>query len=101
MESMLDKLNRSIEMRKLDEHLANDMMYIIDYFIALQLQAKNLPVKERYDFIVKEYRKALADWFESNNKTHPIYLEKIRTKESGPYSETAFDINHQPNLLNL
>lgn len=84
-----------------EEKLADILMYLIDSFISLHLRAKNLKQKERYEFLVKNYRQILADEFETNIKSHPIYLNQIKNKESGPYAETAFDINHQPNLLNI
>lgn len=84
-----------------ENKLTDILMYIIDSFISLQLQAKNLPINKRHNFLVKNYRKILAEEFEHHIKNHPIYLNHIKTKESGPYSPYAFDINHQPNLLNL
>ncbi len=84
-----------------EEKLADILMYIIDSFISLHLRAKNLKEKERYKFLIKNYRKVLTDEFEKHIKSHPIYLYQIKTKESGPYAKDAFDINHQPNLLNL
>ncbi len=84
-----------------EEQLADILMYIIDSFISLQLRAKNLEVRDRYDFLVKHYREIVSDEFERLIKSHPIYLHQIKTKESGPYSKYAFDVNHQPNLLNL
>ncbi len=90
----------------LQRQFTDSLMYIIDSFISLQLRAKNLPIKERYAYITENYRKIIADEFEFRIKknhieNHPIYLENIRNSESGPYAPTAFDINHQPNLLNL
>ncbi len=76
------------------------MMYLIDAFIRLQLTAKNLPKKDRYDFLVKNYRKLLIEHFEfSFPKQHKIYLEKIKTTESGAWGNWAFDTKHPCNIL--
>jgi len=89
------------EVLRLERRLADTLMYLIDCFISLQLRAKNIDKKYRYDYLVKNYRNMIADEFERQVKDHPIYLNQIRTKESGPYAKDAFDINQQPNLLNL
>jgi len=85
-------------MRKLDDV----MMYLIDAFIRLQLVAKNLPKKDRHDFLVKHYRKILAEEFEMVfPNSYEIYLDKIKNTESGPYASWAFDTNHPYNILGL
>lgn len=84
-----------------ERRLADILMYLIDSFISLQLRAKNLKEEDRYKYLIDNYRNILSDEFENHIKSHPIYLMQIKNRESGPYAKDAFDINHQPNLLNL
>ena len=85
-----------------DTRWASNFMDLIDGFIRLQLTADNLPQEERFDFIVSEFRKLCAEDFERYfGELEPGYLKNIKNKKSGPYSRDAFDINSQPNLLNL
>ena len=80
--------------------LDDAMMYLIDAFIRLQLTAKNLPKKDRYDFLVKNYRKILAEHFEYIfPHQYEIYLQKIKTTESGAWASGAFDAKHPYNIL--
>lgn len=84
------------------ERACDDWQFIIDAFIGLQLTAKNLPKKERDKYVVTMFRSFLVENFEQRfGYLHPVYTNKIKHKESGPYSEDAFDKKRESSLYYL